>query len=289
MRRLLLPISLMLPALLASFLNPSRLSANSDAPAWMHAAAARSLPGYDDKTNAVYLYAEDIITVQSNGKIRKTERRAVKIIRPEGREHAKLRFFYDAETKSTASTVGQFLLKARITKSKEKEVTDSGYTGAEEGALATDLRSKNMELPAANPGNIIGWEIEQDWRPYILQDRWNFSKKFPFARPTTRSNYRLPGNTSLSRKPSRHRSVHFQWPVFLDRLRCRPGTWRVANASVAGRCLTYGSFYFAAGGDQQGFCILEPDGRLVHATHAGTPRRHAGDSFASRNPHCFPQ
>jgi len=96
MRRPLISFSLIPVALLASILNPSRLSANSDAPAWMHAAAARPLPAYDDKTNAVFLYAEDLITVQSNGKIRKTERRAIKIIRSEGREYARLRFFYDA-------------------------------------------------------------------------------------------------------------------------------------------------------------------------------------------------
>jgi hypothetical protein len=179
MRRLLISFSLIPVALLACISNPSRLSANSDAPAWMHTAAARALPTYDDKTNAVILYAEDLITVQPNGKIRKTERRAIKILRPEGREHASRRFFYDVETKINSIHGWTIPAQGKDYEVKDKDMTDSGYTGAEEGALATDSHSKNMELPAAIPGNVIGWEIEQDWRPYILQDRWTFQEEIP--------------------------------------------------------------------------------------------------------------
>jgi hypothetical protein len=160
-------------------LAPGTALANSDAPAWMHAAAARALPAYDDKTNAVIVYAEDIITVQPNGKIRKTERRAIKILRPEGRQLAKKYFMYDSETKINSIHGWTIPAQGKDYEVKDKEMTDSGYTGAEEGALVTDFHAKNMELPAADPGNVIGWEIEQDWRPYILQDRWDFQDEIP--------------------------------------------------------------------------------------------------------------
>jgi hypothetical protein len=52
------------PVLVALVLLAIPAKANSDAPAWMHTAAARTLPVYDDKTNAVTVYAEALSTVQ---------------------------------------------------------------------------------------------------------------------------------------------------------------------------------------------------------------------------------
>ena len=59
-----------------------------DAPAWMHAAANAPLPSYDERTTAVLIYSEDIVTVLPDGKKKSIERRAYRILRPEGREYA---------------------------------------------------------------------------------------------------------------------------------------------------------------------------------------------------------
>src|SRR5579864_2183975 len=58
-----------------------------DAPSWMHAAAFAPLPAHDDKTDAVLLYSEHAVTVQSLDKIRTRVRVAYKILRPSGREY----------------------------------------------------------------------------------------------------------------------------------------------------------------------------------------------------------
>jgi hypothetical protein len=39
--------------------------AQADAPAWVHAAASAPVPAHDDKADAALLYAEDIVTIQS--------------------------------------------------------------------------------------------------------------------------------------------------------------------------------------------------------------------------------
>ena len=49
---------------LAAFVAP--VSRAGDAPAWMHALTSVPLPDHDDKTDAVLLYSEDIVTVQGN-------------------------------------------------------------------------------------------------------------------------------------------------------------------------------------------------------------------------------
>src|ERR1700689_5355473 len=73
----------------------------ADAPQWMHALVNAPLPPHDEKTDAVLLYYEEILNVQSNGKIKTIERRAYKILRPGGREHGTVYASYDAETKIT--------------------------------------------------------------------------------------------------------------------------------------------------------------------------------------------
>ena len=58
----------------------------------MHALVNAPLPKHDEKTDAVQLYFEEILTVQPNGKLKETDRRVFKILRPGGKQLAKLRF-----------------------------------------------------------------------------------------------------------------------------------------------------------------------------------------------------
>src|SRR5580765_6308482 len=64
----------------------SPLAKAGDAPQWMHALVNAPLPAHDEKTDAVLLYSEKIVTVQSADKIKTTVREAYKILRPGGRD-----------------------------------------------------------------------------------------------------------------------------------------------------------------------------------------------------------
>ena len=59
----------------------------ADAPQWMHVVASASLPAHDDKTDAVVLYSERDVNVQSLDKIKTRVRVVYKILRPSGREY----------------------------------------------------------------------------------------------------------------------------------------------------------------------------------------------------------
>jgi hypothetical protein len=61
-------------------------AAAGDAPQWMHSLVNAPLPAHDEKTNAVLLYSETIVSVQSADKIKQTVREAYRILRPDGRE-----------------------------------------------------------------------------------------------------------------------------------------------------------------------------------------------------------
>jgi hypothetical protein len=75
--------------------------ASADAPAWLHAVANVPVPEHDDKTDAVLLLSEDVLTVQPNGRMKRLTRRAYKILRVKGRGYGVAQADFDAETKGS--------------------------------------------------------------------------------------------------------------------------------------------------------------------------------------------
>jgi Domain of Unknown Function with PDB structure (DUF3857)/Transglutaminase-like superfamily len=47
------------------------------------------------------------------------------------------------------------------------------------GDLAADDRVRYFRIPAADPGNVVGYEIEYQSRPYVLQDQWRIQDTIP--------------------------------------------------------------------------------------------------------------
>lgn len=60
----------------------------ADAPDWLRALAKQPVKSYADDVNMVILLEDQVTTVKENGDIIKTGRRAVRILRPEGRNFA---------------------------------------------------------------------------------------------------------------------------------------------------------------------------------------------------------
>lgn len=151
----------------------------ADAPPWMHALVNVQLPPHDEKTDAVLLYSEEILNVQSNGKIKTTERRAYKILRPGGREHGTIYASFDSETRITGLRGWCIPAQGKDYEVKDKNVLETAVYGVSNGELASDVRTKILKIPAADPGNIVGYEVEHEDRPYILQDEWGFQEEDP--------------------------------------------------------------------------------------------------------------
>src|ERR1700722_12115516 len=151
----------------------------SDAPAWMHAAAAAPGPAHDEKTSAAVLYSEDILTVQSNGKIKLTERRVYKILRPSGKDYGTIQESFDSETRINFIHGWCIPAQGNDYEVKDKDAVETALAGILNGELASDIRTKILTIPAAEPGNIVGSEVEQELRPYILQQSWGFQESIP--------------------------------------------------------------------------------------------------------------
>src|SRR5215831_12301352 len=162
----------------------------NDAPQWMRALVNTPLPEHDEKTDAVLLYFEEIISVQGNGKIKEIDRAAYKILRPDGRRFGKPQFPYTPDAKITSIHGWCIPAQGKDYEVKDKDTMETGYLDVDGGELYSDLRVKVMNIPAAEPGNLIGYEVEQDERPYVLQDEWFLQEEVPVGQ--TRYTLQLP-------------------------------------------------------------------------------------------------
>jgi Domain of Unknown Function with PDB structure (DUF3857)/Transglutaminase-like superfamily len=157
------------------------LASAGDAPVWMHALTTAPLPPHDEKADAVLLYSEEILIVQPNGKLKEIDRSAYKILRPAGKHYGKVILTFDSETRINNVHGWCIPAQGKDFEVKDKDTTERGYTDVEGGELVSDLRAKVIEIPASDPGNIIGYEVEHEDRPYVLQDEWFFQETIPVA------------------------------------------------------------------------------------------------------------
>src|SRR5439155_11321636 len=67
-------------------------------------------------------------------------------------------------------------------KDYEVKQKDAIETSAFNESLYQDTRYLILKIPAADPGNIVGYEYEQRRRPSILQDTWQFQHDVPVRR-----------------------------------------------------------------------------------------------------------
>src|ERR1700685_1188849 len=155
---------------------PSRAAAGGDAPAWMHGLVNAPLPSYDDKTDAVLLYSETNVTVLSTDRIRTQVRRAYKILRPNGREHGTLAVHFNPERKIRSLRAWGIPAQGKDYEVKDKDATDRSLSGEE---LINDVKYRVLQIPAPDPGNIVGYEYEVEEQPFYLQDMWYFQGEDP--------------------------------------------------------------------------------------------------------------
>jgi hypothetical protein len=151
-------------------------TAAADAPEWLRALARQPLPQYPPETKAVVLLDEQISNVKDNGEVHVTYRRAFKILRPDGRNLGTVSVYFDSETRLTFLKGWCIPAQGKDYEVKEKDALEAGISSV---SLYDDNRRKILQIPAADPGNVLGYEYEQKQRPNILQDVWLFQDPLP--------------------------------------------------------------------------------------------------------------
>jgi hypothetical protein len=70
---------------------------------------------------------------------------------------------------------------------KDKEAIEISLPKIDGSELVSDVKDKLLRIPAADPGNIVGYEYEQEVQPFVLQDVWHFQE----SNPTREARYTL--------------------------------------------------------------------------------------------------
>src|SRR5436190_8412695 len=150
-----------------------------DAPQWMHAVVNAPLPAHDEKDDAVLLYSERNVNVQSADKIRTVVREVYKILRPGGREHGNVFVHFTPLARVTSLHGWCIPAQGKDYEVKDKDAVEVSFPKVDGSELISDLRVKLLTIPAPDPGNIVGYEYELEEQPLLLQDLWFFQDESP--------------------------------------------------------------------------------------------------------------
>jgi hypothetical protein len=150
-----------------------------DAPSWMHAAASAPMPAHDEKTDAVLLYSEQTVSVQSIDKIKTHVRMVYKILRPSGRDYGIVAVSFNSHRKINGLRGWCIPAQGKDYEVKDKEAVEIALRKTAGSELISDVKEKLLQIPAPDPGSIVGYEYEQDEQPMVLQDVWMFQREVP--------------------------------------------------------------------------------------------------------------
>ncbi len=231
-------------------------AAGGDAPAWMHAVANAPLPAHDEKTDAVLLYSDTVITVVSEDKIKEVERVAYKILRPGGRDYGYAFVPFNSHSKITSLHGWCIPAQGKDYEVKDKDALEISPPKIEGSELIQDVKYKVLSIPAPDPGNIVGYEYEKEERPFALQDSWDFQREIParerhyFLQLPAGWEFRASWLNSPEVKPTQAGGNQWQW-VLSDLKAIRKEDKMPPLDGVAGRMIV--TFFPPGGAALNGF------------------------------------
>ncbi len=171
---------LQLLAVLA-MLGISAVSASAGVPDWLKQAVSEKLPAYPADTKAVVLADEIEQTIEGPGQYVEHYRRIVKILRPDGREHAQLMVHLRQQDKLLSVHAWSIDSSGHEFEVKEKEFEEVAPHASE--VLYSDVRFKRTRAPAGEQaGTVIGFEYEVRYVKWLNQVMWVYQESVPVRR-----------------------------------------------------------------------------------------------------------
>ena len=237
-------------------LTAPRLAQAGDAPSWMHAVASAPLPAHDDKTDAVLLYSDQAVIVQSVDKIKTHVRLVYKILRPSGRDYGMAAVSFNPHRKIAGLRGWCIPVQGKDYEVKDKEAVEVALPKIAGSELISDVKEKLLQIPAPDPGSVVGYEYEEDEQPMVLQDVWMFQREIP-GRELHYSlqlpsgwEYKASWINSAEIKPTPGGNNHWEW-VMNDVKGIRKEEEMPPIEGVAGQMIV--SFFPPGGASRNGF------------------------------------
>jgi transglutaminase-like putative cysteine protease len=145
-------------------------------PDWVHQAAEKSVGTLDPEINAVVLLDEVKYTISGGDDILERYRRAVKIVRKEGREEGELSVWIEHQGKVLSVHAWSIDKSGREYELKDKDFAErTPYSYV----LYDDVHLRTAQAPAADPGSLIAFEYEVRRNVWIKELNWFFQEENP--------------------------------------------------------------------------------------------------------------
>jgi hypothetical protein len=145
-------------------------------PDWVRTAASASLPKYEPDTNAVVLLDEIAFTVTGPDEYVEHRRRAVRILRPDGRNEAEFEVYFREKEKVVSLRAWSIDKSGREYELREKDFAERGMFDFE---LYSDIRLRTATAPAPDPGAVVAFESEVRRHPWVNHFDWGFQESIP--------------------------------------------------------------------------------------------------------------
>ena len=145
-------------------------------PDWVQQLASKPVGEYPPRTNAVVLLDETTVVFTSPTDCTETNRRVVRILRPEGRSERRFGQYFlpgDRVLNIHAWSVDAAGHKFEL---RDKEFAYSSPYG---GELYSDHQYVGGEVPGADVGSVVAFESTMQHHPFATQLLWHFQEDIP--------------------------------------------------------------------------------------------------------------
>ena len=208
--------ALLIAGLCFLMLASSPAIAGDSAPDWLRQLAHAPLGNYPEEAAGVVLLDDETLTVKDNGEMYTNVRRAVKILRPTGKDLGIFRAWFDKDSKVESIHAWSISAAGKEYELKDKDAVESSPF---DEAMYLDERVKIMKLPAVDVGAYVAVEYQQRCRPYNFSNKWHFQKSNPVKTARFRVNlpagweYQYHFGNWAEQKPQNVGGNSWQWEI----------------------------------------------------------------------------
>jgi len=147
-------------------------------PDWGREAYKTHTPDYAKDSAAVVLYDEYLETIDGNGRAVEREREAIRILKPQGRQHT-CEVSYDVDEKLNYFRVWTIAADEKEYMAEDKDFVEQGGTGMP--ILLMTRKWKVAHPPAVDVGATIICETEEWMAPYMHENIWDIQSSIPIV------------------------------------------------------------------------------------------------------------
>jgi hypothetical protein len=148
-------------------------------PQWGLDAAKTPTPDYAKDARAVLLYDEYLETIDAQGRATERERKAIRILEPQGRDDSYCSVSFDVDEKINYFREWTIGADEKQFQSKDTDFTDVGDPSRP--VMLSTEKARIVRPPAADPGATVICESEELLAPYQQEEVWQIQGDIPAA------------------------------------------------------------------------------------------------------------